>query len=116
MTATEAPKVILAAPQMLVPPAPTQPVAPPQFNRLTSRGREFTQLNGTVNSANSRIVFIPTNGEMNSEEARSDASGRFNIRLASGSYAIYAENGNGRPVFVQNVEVRGTLTTVALAR
>ena len=116
VTSTDFPRVLLAAPQVVTPPAPAQPVRPTDFSRLTSRGREYTQLNGSVPSANSRVVFIPTSSELFSEETRSNPAGRFNIRLASGTYAVYAENGNGRPVFVQNIEVRGALTTVALAQ
>ncbi len=116
VTSTDFPRVLLAAPQVFTPPAPSQPVRPPEFNRLTSRGRDYTQLNGSVGSANNRVVFIPTSKELFSEETRSNQAGRFNIRLASGTYSVYAENGNGRPVFVQNIEVRGALTTVALAQ
>lgn len=116
VTASDFPRVILAAPQGVTPPAPAQPVPPTDFNRLTSRGREFTQLNGLVHSANRRVVFIPNSPELFSEETQSNQTGRFNIRLASGTYGVYVENGNGRPVFVQNIEVRGALTTVALAQ
>ncbi len=139
MTSTEAPRVYLTAPQDFpananqsgnlskpaFPPAtPNLPAAAPipsanvRMDRLTSRGREYTQLNGNLMQApaNTRIVFIPANPAQGAEEARTNGAGQFDIKLQTGRYGVYAENGNGRPVFVQNIEIGGSSMTLALNR
>lgn len=140
MTAQESPRVYLSAPQNMpsqdqlpatrqgnwsqpVSPAFNTPAAtiPPsnvRMDRLTSRGREYTQLSGNLVQApaNTRIVFIPANPAQGAEEARTGGAGQFDIKLQSGRYGVYAENGNGRPVFLQNIDIGGSSMTLALNR
>lgn len=108
-----------ATAQPLVPtPARVAPPAAPRMDRLTSYGRDYTQVQGSLAlaPANTRLVFIPANPNQGAEEARTRGNGQFDIRLQSGRYGVYAENSQGRPTFLQNVDLNGSVVNLALSR
>jgi hypothetical protein len=56
--------------------------------------------------ANAKIRFVNANGQQ-LQPVSADATGKFQIRLAVGSYKIYTEDQAGRPTYHSDFTVNG---------
>jgi len=55
--------------------------------------------------AGARLLVISDDAQRTRQEVRADASGQFNVTLASGGWVLYTYGADGRPVFQQKIEV-----------
>jgi hypothetical protein len=60
-----------------------------------------------VPQANAKVVFISTAAERTQRQITTDASGRFQVNLASGGWLVYVVGADGRHTFHQKIEVGG---------
>lgn len=89
-----------------------QPVpAAPRVDRIAALSGHATegQLVGAARApqAGVRVMFVSADQTAPQQSVTTDASGRFQVSLASGAWLVYTEDTTGRPVFQQKVQVRG---------
>ncbi|MHB1425940.1 MAG: hypothetical protein ACYC3I_22480 [Gemmataceae bacterium] len=97
------------APVQMQPVAPVQ--RPPQvrFDRITSTPRHNAE-GQVVRSdrqpqAGMRVIFVCADEQGGRQSLTTDGSGRFQTTLASGTWIIYTQDGNGRLVYQQKMRI-----------
>jgi hypothetical protein len=53
-----------------------------------------------------RLIFINAERQEGRKEVATDNSGRFQAQLTQGNWLVYIEDGQGKPVFSQEINVR----------
>ncbi len=104
-------------------PVPTRPVAPApnprlRLDRITSTPRHNTE--GQVVRADRqpqagiKVIFVGADAQSGRQSLTTDDSGRFQTTLASGNWLVYTQDGEGRLVYQQKVQIANGAPTVPL--
>ena len=106
-------------------PLPSAPVASPEpprvrIDRIASLPKSSLQGN-VVNSADrtphsgAKLLFVSADRQGVQQSVTADGNGRFRTTLASGDWLVYVQDGQGRPIFHEKVDLRdGQTRTVTL--
>lgn len=89
-------------------PAPSTPIRA-RYDRIASRTGPNTE--GSLRSGNrplagEKILFVSTVPGGERRAVTTDQDGRFQATLASGSWIVYLQGADGRPVYNQSIEVQ----------
>jgi hypothetical protein len=95
------------------PPAPRPPIVP----RYTSIALDTPAADATITGqvvsgtgndplANTKVVFISESATGGQESTTTDGNGKFNAKLASGSWLVYVRDENGIARFQKKIDVR----------
>ena len=104
-------------------PVPTKPVTPApsprvRLDRITSAPRHNTE--GQVVRADRqpqagiKVIFVGADAQGGRESLTTDGSGRFQTTLAAGNWLVYTQDGEGRLVYQQKVQVANGTPTAPL--
>jgi hypothetical protein len=105
-------------PRTSAPLKPMAPAAPPppavRLDRIAAidsaqvEGRVVGT--GNVPQAGARILFVSANRHGPQETVTANTAGQFRVSLASGSWLVYVDGTDGKPVFHSKIDVRSSET------
>ncbi|HLN31452.1 MAG TPA: hypothetical protein VK395_27165 [Gemmataceae bacterium] len=101
-----------ATPNGVAPTRQTGPVATPpevRFDRIASAAVEDVSgqvvLGKTLPVPGAQVLFVGSDRQTRQQAVTADAAGKFRVTLASGSWLVYIQGADGRPVFDRKLDV-----------
>ena len=59
--------------------------------------------------AGAKVLFVSAERQGAQQSVTADGDGRFRTSLASGGWLVYVQDGDGRPIFHEKVDVRDNI-------
>jgi hypothetical protein len=110
------------SPQLQTPIVPTSPnsspTVPARIDRIAQvpgqevEGRVLTA--ASQPHAGARVLLVHKDRDTDRQTVTTDEQGKFQVRLASGSYLVYVRDAEGTAVYQDVLEVRGETTAQPL--